>query len=166
MQKVVFCFSVNSLNLNQRLVFFSATNSIFFFLSATKPTSKSDAGENNWVTFIIENHTTKTLHLTDVRLHYGKWYKTACKACELRTVAQTIGPGSHALINAAGRLLSPTGAEAEFAIYDGNKDEAATTQILHLYFSIPFLVGQENIVNVRPFAAERYPVEGTRTDCN
>lgn len=82
----------------------------------------------------------------------------------MRTVAQTIEPGSHTLINSAGRLLSPTGAEAEFAIYDGNKEEKSTSQILHLYFSIPFLVGQENTVNVRPFVPDQYPVEGAQTD--
>lgn len=90
---------------------------------------------------------------------YGKWYRTGCKSCELRTVEQTIGPGSHTLINAAGRLLSPTGAEAEFTIYDGSKKDPTTTQILHLYFSIPFLVGAENTVNPKAFTPERYPIE-------
>ena len=70
-----------------------------------------------------------------------------------------IEPGSHALVNAAGRLLSPTGAEAEFTIYDGNKKDITTTQILHLYFSIPFLVGAENTVTPKAFAKDRYPIE-------
>jgi len=119
----------------------------------------ASAGENQWATFIIENHTTKTLYLTDVVLQYGKWYRTGCKSCELRTVEQTIGPGSHALINSAGRLLSPTGCEGEFAIYDGRKNERTTSQIVHIYFSVPYLFGSENTVTIRPSDGGLYPVE-------
>lgn len=148
----VFDFNLPSASFQVRIFF-----RLIAFLSINS--RQSDAGENNWVTFVIENHTSKTLYLTDVHLMYGKWYRTSCKACELRTVEQTIGPGSHTLVNAAGRLLSPTGAEAEFAIYDGPKKETSTTQIMHLYFSIPFLVGAENTVNAKPFAPQQYPVE-------
>jgi len=117
------------------------------------------AGENQWSSFVIENHTKKSLFLTDVTLHYGKWYRSGCKACELLTVEQVIGPGSHTLINAAGRLLSPTGTEGEFSIYDGDKQDKTTTQICHVYFSVPYLIGTENTVSVRPFNMEQYPIE-------
>jgi len=117
------------------------------------------AGENQWTTFILENHTPRVLYLTDVAINYGKWYRTGCKLCELKTVEQTIGPGSHALVNAAGRLLSPTGTDGEFAIYDGPKSDKTTKQIVHVYFSVPYLLGAENIINIKPFNQEEYPTE-------